>query len=136
MLPSQPAPTVMDGSGLDRGNQVTCSFLAALIDRLGTGSAVLAGLPGAAQTGTLSHRFGEHPVAGRLHAKTGLLTGVNSLAGFVETDNGTVVFVQILNNVPAKGRLGLELQESLAGQLLRYPVGDLNALRGLVRDPA
>lgn len=136
MLPSQPPPTVLDGSGLDRGNLLTCSFLAALIDRLGTESAVLAGLPVAARTGTLSHRFGEHPVAGRLHAKTGLLTGVNSLAGFIETDSGTVVFAQILNNVPADSRLGLELQESLAGQLLRYPVGDRDALRGLVRGTA
>ena len=136
MLPSQLPPTVMDGSGLDRGNLVTCSFLAALIDRLGTDSAVLAGLPIAAQTGTLSHRFGEHPVAGRLRAKTGLLTGVNSLAGFIETDSGTVTFAQILNNVPADSRLGLDLQESLAGQLLRYPVGDRVSLRGLVRDSA
>lgn len=136
MLPSQPSPVVMDGSGLDRGNLVTCSLLAALIDRLGTDSAVLAGLPIAAETGTLSHRFDEHPVAGRLHAKTGLLTGVNSLAGYLETDSGTIVFAQILNNVPADSRLGLELQESLAGQLLRYPVGDLDALRGLVRGSA
>ncbi|WP_419945153.1 D-alanyl-D-alanine carboxypeptidase/D-alanyl-D-alanine-endopeptidase [Candidatus Poriferisodalis sp.] len=133
MLPNQSLPTVRDGSGLDRGNLMTCSFLAALIDRLGTDSAVLAGLPVAAQTGTLSHRFGEHPVAGRLRAKTGLLTGVNSLAGFIETDSGTVVFAQILNNVPADSRLGLELQESLVGQMLRYPVGDYEALRGLVR---
>jgi len=136
MLPLQSSPAVVDGSGLDRQNLVTCSFLTALIDQLGTDSAVLAGLPVAAQTGTLSHRFGEHPAAGRLHAKTGLLTGVNSLAGFLETDSGTVVFAQILNNVPVDSRLGLELQESLAGQLLRYPVGDRDALRGLVRGTA
>ena len=131
MLPSVPSPTVMDGSGLDRENLVTCSFLAALIDRLGIDSAVLGGLPVAARTGTLSHRFAEHPAAGRLRAKTGLLDGVNALAGFVETDSGTVVFAQILNEVPPGTRLGFELQESLAGQLLRYPVGDLDALRGL-----
>ena len=136
MLPSEPSPTVVDGSGLDRTNLVTCSFLAALIDRLGTDSEVLAGLPIAAQTGTLSHRFSEHPAAGRLHAKTGLLTGVNALAGYLETDSGTVVFAQVLNNVPADSRLGLELQESLAGQLLRYPVGDLDALRGLAHGSA
>ncbi len=132
MMAGVPSPTVVDGSGLDRGNSMTCSFLAALVDRLGTDSAVLAGLPIAAQTGTLSHRFGDHPVAGRLHAKTGLLAGVNSLAGFIETESGTVVFAQMLNNVPTGSRLGLELQESLAGQLLRYPVGDRDALAGLL----
>ncbi|WP_420623866.1 D-alanyl-D-alanine carboxypeptidase/D-alanyl-D-alanine endopeptidase [Candidatus Poriferisodalis sp.] len=136
MLPQQSPPVVVDGSGLDRQNQLSCSLLTALLDSFGTDSAVAAGLPIAARTGTLSHRFAEHPVAGRLHAKTGLLTGVNSLAGFVHTDSGTVMFAQILNGVPVDSRLGLELQESLVGQLLRYPVGDAAALRGLTRGPA
>ena len=61
---------------------------------------------------------------------------MNALAGFIETDSGTVTFAQMLNGVPPEGRLGLELQESLAGQLLRYPVGDALALRGLTRAPA
>ncbi|MCY3894794.1 MAG: D-alanyl-D-alanine carboxypeptidase/D-alanyl-D-alanine-endopeptidase [Acidimicrobiaceae bacterium] len=136
LLPDQSRPAVVDGSGLDRQNMVTCSFLAALLDHYGPESAFAAGLPVAARTGTLSHRFAEHPAAGRLHAKTGLLTGVNALAGFIETDSGTVTFAQMLNGVSPEGRLGLELQESLAGQLLRYPVGDALALRGLTRAPA
>ncbi len=131
MLSDQSPPTVFDGSGLDRQNRVTCSFLAALLDELGTDSAVAAGLPVASRTGTLSHRFAQHPAAGRLRAKTGLLTGVNALAGFVETDTGMVTFAQILNGVPEGSRIGLEMQEALAGQLLRYPVGDAAALRGL-----
>ena len=133
MLPDQSPPTVFDGSGLDRQNRVTCSFLAALLDEFGPDSAVATGLPVASRTGTLSHRFAQHPAAGRLRAKTGLLTGVNALAGFVETDSGTVTFAQILNGVPAGSRVGLELQEALAGQLLRYPVGDAAALRELTR---
>lgn len=136
LLPQQPRPSVVDGSGLDRRNMMTCSFLAALLDHFGPDSDLAAGLPIAAHTGTLSHRFAEHPAAGRLRAKTGLLTSVNALAGFVETDSGTVTFAQLLNGVPTEGRLGLELQESLAGQLLRYPVGDAAALRGLTRAAA
>lgn len=136
LLPEQARPTVVDGSGLDRQNMTTCSFLAALLDHFGAESAFAAGLPVAALTGTLSHRFAEHPAAGRLHAKTGLLTGVNALAGFIDSDGGTVTFAQLLNGVPPESRLGLELQESLAGQLLRYPVGDVAALRALARVPA
>ena len=136
LLPDQSRPAVVDGSGLDRQNMVTCSFLAALLDHVGPDGALAAGLPVAARTGTLSHRFDEHPAAGRLRAKTGLLMGVNALAGFIETDSGMVTFAQLLNGVPPQGRIGLELQESLAGQLLRYPVGDSAALRGLARAPA
>ncbi len=131
LLPDQTRPAVVDGSGLDRQNQTTCSLLAALLDSFGTKSALAAGLPIAAQTGTLSHRFGEHPAAGRLRAKTGLLNGVNALAGYLETASGTVTFAQVINGVPIGSRLGLELQESLVGQLLRYPVGDVTALRNL-----
>ena len=133
LLPDQVRPAVVDGSGLDRRNQATCSFLAALLDEFGPTGDLGAGLPVAARTGTLSHRFAEHPAAGRLRAKTGLLTSVNALAGFVENDSGTVTFAQMLNGVPTEGRVGLELQESLAGQLLRYPVGDAAALRELTR---
>ncbi|WP_419841409.1 D-alanyl-D-alanine carboxypeptidase/D-alanyl-D-alanine-endopeptidase [Candidatus Poriferisodalis sp.] len=133
LLPDQMRPAVVDGSGLDRQNMVTCSFLAALLNHFGIESNYATGLPTAARTGTLSHRFGEHPAAGRLHAKTGLLNGVNALAGHVVTDSGTVTFAQVLNGVPTHGRLGLELQESLAAQLLRYPVGDAAALQSLAR---
>ena len=133
LLPDRPRPSVVDGSGLDRGNMMTCSFLAALLDHFGPDSAVAAGLPVAAHSGTLSHRFAEHPAAGRLRAKTGLLRGVNTLAGFVDTASGTVTFAQMLNGVPLESRMGLDLQEALAGQLLRYPVGDAAALRELTR---
>ncbi|MCY4517627.1 MAG: D-alanyl-D-alanine carboxypeptidase/D-alanyl-D-alanine-endopeptidase [Acidimicrobiaceae bacterium] len=136
LLPDRSRPAVVDGSGLDRQNMVTCGFLVALLDHFGTESEFAAGLPVAARTGTLSHRFAEHPAAGRLHAKTGLLRGVNALAGFIETDSGTVTFAQMLNGVPPEGRVGLDLQESLVGQLLRYPVGDVTALRRLARGSA
>ncbi len=112
----------VDGSGLDRGNLVTCAQLTELLDLYGQESVIGDGLPVAAQSGTLSHRFRNHPAAGALAAKTGLLTGVNALAGFLETPTGIFTFAQIINGVPRGTRDGLDSQEQLVRVLLEHPV--------------
>ena len=110
---------VTDGSGLDRGNLVTCSVLAQLIELAGPDSTIGAGLAVAAESGTIGHRFGDSDVAGRLHAKTGLLNNVNGLAGWIESLDGTIVtFAQLLNGVPLNSRVGFELQDQLAADLV------------------
>ncbi len=119
---SLPAPVVIDGSGLDRGNLVSCAQLTELLDYYGQDSIIGQGLPVAARSGTLSHRFRGHAAAGALTAKTGLLTGVNALAGFLETPTGTFTFSQIVNGVPRGSRIGIETQEELVETLLMHPV--------------
>lgn len=115
---------VVDGSGLDRGNRVGCNTLAELLDQEGHDSIVGEGLAVAAESGTLSHRFADTDVAGRLAAKTGLLNNVNGLAGFVETLDGNVLtFAQLLNGIPLNSRLGIELQEDLAARLIEVAPG-------------
>ncbi len=116
------ALVAVDGSGLDRGNLVTCAQLTELLDHYGQDSVIGDGLPVAAQSGTLSHRFRNHPAAGVLAAKTGLLSGVNALAGFLETPTGTLTFAQIINGVPEGTRDGLDTQERLVKILLGHPV--------------
>lgn len=135
LLPQEIRPLVLDGSGLDRGNQVTCSLFTSLLDLFGANSDLAAGLPVANQTGTLAHRFEDDPAAGRLAAKTGLLNNVNSLAGFVLNDGGTVTFAQMLNGVPLTGGLGTDIQEELVSVLLRHP-GDLDVSDVLALDDA
>jgi D-alanyl-D-alanine carboxypeptidase/D-alanyl-D-alanine-endopeptidase (penicillin-binding protein 4) len=73
----------LDGSGLDRGDRVTCRLIADDLRHVGTGGAVFAGLPVAGRTGTLADRMVGTPAAGRVHAKTGTLDGVSALSGFV-----------------------------------------------------
>src|SRR5207237_794637 len=68
--------SVRDGSGLDRGNRITCRLLAAILDRADARGPIAAGLPVAAQSGTLYKRFLATPVAGHLRAKTGSIGGV------------------------------------------------------------
>ncbi|MFI6121185.1 D-alanyl-D-alanine carboxypeptidase/D-alanyl-D-alanine-endopeptidase [Streptomyces sp. NPDC051064] len=76
-----------DGSGLDRADKVTAGLLARLL-ALAAGPdhpelrPVLTGLPVAGFSGTLGDRYtATSPATGLIRAKTGTLTGVNSLAG-------------------------------------------------------
>jgi D-alanyl-D-alanine carboxypeptidase/D-alanyl-D-alanine-endopeptidase (penicillin-binding protein 4) len=78
--------SILDGSGLAPNDHLTCSTLLQVVALLADPRfvAVDHGLPIAAQTGTLSVRFGGTQLAGRLRAKTGTLDGVVGLAGVVD----------------------------------------------------
>ncbi|CAL9498036.1 hypothetical protein SUDANB145_03359 [Streptomyces sp. enrichment culture] len=84
-----------DGSGLDRADRLTAGLLTDLLtaaadpDRPELRPA-LTGLPVAGFTGTLSSRYTDG-AAGLVRAKTGTLTGVNTLAGTVVTQDGRVL---------------------------------------------
>ena len=92
-----------DGSGLDRGDRVTCSLLMAALVGAGRSSQLADGLPVAAVSGTLQKRFVNTSVAGRLRAKTGSLDEVSSLVGWVDPANPgppPVAFAVVVNGVP------------------------------------
>ncbi|GGR85011.1 D-alanyl-D-alanine carboxypeptidase [Streptomyces aureoverticillatus] len=86
-----------DGSGLDRDDRLTAKLLAALLKRAsGPGHpelrSVVTGLPVAGFTGTLVDRYPDASVGtGVVRAKTGTLTGVNSLAGTVVDADGRLL---------------------------------------------
>ncbi|MFG2607543.1 D-alanyl-D-alanine carboxypeptidase/D-alanyl-D-alanine-endopeptidase [Streptomyces sp. NPDC048514] len=86
-----------DGSGLDRDDRLTAGLLTALLVKAGDPARpglrpVLTGLPVAGFTGTLTHRYTDG-ASGVVRAKTGTLTGVNTLAGtVVDTDGHLLAF--------------------------------------------
>ncbi|MFI6419724.1 D-alanyl-D-alanine carboxypeptidase/D-alanyl-D-alanine-endopeptidase [Streptomyces sp. NPDC050842] len=88
-----------DGSGLDRRDRVSAALLTALLTRTADPERpalrpVLTGLPIGGFTGTLAGRFDTAPAtagAGLVRAKTGTLTGVNTLAGTVVTADGRLL---------------------------------------------
>ncbi|MFE0189400.1 D-alanyl-D-alanine carboxypeptidase/D-alanyl-D-alanine-endopeptidase [Streptomyces sp. NPDC058989] len=88
-----------DGSGLDRADRVSAGLLSRLLLAASAPDhsalrPVVTGLPVAAFTGTLSNRYaGQSAGAGAVRAKTGTLTGVNTLAGtVVDADGRLLVF--------------------------------------------
>ncbi|MFG2619032.1 D-alanyl-D-alanine carboxypeptidase/D-alanyl-D-alanine-endopeptidase [Streptomyces sp. NPDC048507] len=98
-----------DGSGLNRADKVTTRLLTGLLaaaadPRHPELRPVLTGLPVAGFTGTLRARnAGTSPAAGLLRAKTGTLTGVNSLAGTVVDPSGRLLAFAFLTAGAADG---------------------------------
>ncbi|CAM5482888.1 D-alanyl-D-alanine carboxypeptidase [Streptomyces tanashiensis] len=88
-----------DGSGLDRRDRVSAALLTGLLTRAADPARpalrpLLTGLPVGGFTGTLADRFDTTPAtagAGLVRAKTGTLTGVNTLAGTVVTADGRLL---------------------------------------------
>jgi D-alanyl-D-alanine carboxypeptidase/D-alanyl-D-alanine-endopeptidase (penicillin-binding protein 4) len=120
---------IVDGSGLDDGNRLTCRLLSLVLALVPQESPLVAGLPVAGQSGTLLDRFVGSPAAGRVRAKTGSLAEASSLAGYVDTDRGArVVFATVLNGAPPEALEPLE--EQLATALLAYPLGPTDAELG------
>ncbi|MEU9156505.1 D-alanyl-D-alanine carboxypeptidase/D-alanyl-D-alanine-endopeptidase [Streptomyces sp. NPDC048417] len=84
-----------DGSGLNRDDRLTANLLTALLVKAADADrpdlrAVLTGLPVAGFTGTLSTRYTDG-AAGVVRAKTGTLTGVNTLAGTLVDKDGRLL---------------------------------------------
>ncbi len=96
---------IYDASGLAPANKVTATMLAKVVAlALGdaTYSPVLAGLPIAGKDGTLKGRFddkSEKAGVGVVHAKTGTLSRLASLAGYLTTVSGhQLVFAELAND--------------------------------------
>lgn len=100
-----PGARIYDASGLAPADKVTATMLAkAVVLALGdaTYAPVLDGLPIAGKDGTLKHRFddkSEKAGVGVVRAKTGTLSRLASLAGYVTTASGhRLVFAELAND--------------------------------------
>ncbi|MFE6978262.1 D-alanyl-D-alanine carboxypeptidase/D-alanyl-D-alanine-endopeptidase [Streptomyces sp. NPDC057682] len=109
--------TVADGSGLDRKDKVTAALLAGLLARAADPGhpelrPVLTGLPVAGFSGTLSGRYTTASGGtGLIRAKTGTLTGVNTLSGTVVAPGGRLLAFAFLasgTTAPAEAQSALD----------------------------
>ncbi len=99
----QETESLRDGSGLSRLNFITPETLArALIagNQIKAAEIFRSSLPIAGTDGTLRGRLGN--VSGKILAKTGSITYVNSLAGFAKRPDETLAFVIVCNNETRK----------------------------------
>ncbi len=102
------AYVAVDGSGLSRYNYVTADTLTAVLERMYRDprhrEAFLATLPVAGRDGTTSTRLRGTRAEGNAVAKTGSISNVRTLSGFVRTRDGeTLVFAILANDfvIPA-----------------------------------
>ncbi len=98
-----------DASGLSRANRLTPVLLTDLLaaDPPGSGS-LSSGLPVAGATGSLRVRFragDQRDAAGLVRAKTGTLTGVTSLAGYLSRSDGRLLSFAFVDGSTPGGAL-------------------------------
>ncbi|CVH63321.1 D-alanyl-D-alanine carboxypeptidase dacC precursor [Serratia marcescens] len=116
----------VDGSGLSRMNQITPQQLTTLLLAARKqpwfadwyNALPIAGQPGLLVGGTLRSRMVKSAAAGRVHAKSGSMTGVSSLSGYVDSAAGRpLAFAIISNNYLVPGAEVKALEDRLVETL-------------------
>ncbi len=112
-----PASAVVlgDGSGLSRRDLVTTRQITNLLYaarskpwfELWHRSLPIAGVPGQLEGGTLENRFRGTKAANNLHGKSGTMTGVNALSGYVSDTTGRRLIFSIVSNNAAGNVAGV-----------------------------
>jgi len=98
---------LVDGSGLSRNNKATPRALVETLRAMyyaPNRDIFLASLPTAGISGTLRNRMKQTSVQGIVHAKTGTLSGVRALSGYLDhRQHGILVFSILANNSSQSG---------------------------------
>jgi D-alanyl-D-alanine carboxypeptidase/D-alanyl-D-alanine-endopeptidase (penicillin-binding protein 4) len=118
------------GSGLSRKNLVSPRSFVRLLEHVWTEAdtttraAFYDSLPTGGTEGTLAYRFDEGaPARGRVWAKTGTLTGVSALTGYVKTAQGVPIAFSILSNHHmADGNQVRAAQDAIVNALAELPL--------------
>lgn len=114
-----------NGSGLNDVNRVTpeqiTQVLQAMYKRFEVQPEFVASLAVAGLSGTIHSRFEDSPAQSRLRAKTGSLTGVSALSGYVETQDGAILaFSVMMNDYQGRARTMWRIQDAIGIALARH----------------
>ncbi len=120
-----------DGAGMSHKNLIPANELSKLLyeiqaeDWYPLFESVLpvAGNPERMVGGTLRYRMTEAPAKGNVKAKTGSLTGVNTLSGYVTSKDGEKLIFSIMMNNYIKGSM-TQIQDEIATALAKYEFED------------
>lgn len=120
---------LVDGSGLSRKNYVSPRALTRLLEHMWVdvgpnhSSAFYESLPTGGEEGTIEYRFRNGaPAQGNVHAKTGTLSHVSALSGYVNTEQGTPLsFVILCNHHLAEANQVRAAQDAIVNALARLP---------------
>lgn len=116
---------LVDGSGLSRKNYVSPRAITRLLEHMWVdvgpthSSAFYESLPTGGEEGTLEYRFREGaPAGGNVQAKTGTLSHVSALSGYVNTRQGTPLsFVVFCNHHLAESNQVRAAQDAIVNTL-------------------
>lgn len=114
----------VDGSGLSRLNQISPHHFIQLLKAMENhpeGDRFLSFLPIAGVDGTLENRMEGTPAEGNVTAKTGSMSGVSSLVGYVTSSGGERFAYSVLTNGAYKIKYSRELQDNISIALAKYP---------------
>ena len=113
-----------DGSGLSRYDETTPEALVRVLRAMWQSPhhrVFRRSLPAPGDWGTLRHRLHGTPARDALRAKTGSLSSVRGLAGYVEDGDGeTLIFALLLQGYDAPGSTASALRDFLVEQLSLY----------------
>lgn len=114
---------IADGSGVSLYNYTTPRTLVALLKLAHKDNNIFShlfpSLPIAGMDGTLTSRMKEGNTYGNVHAKTGTLYGVSSLAGYVTATNGHLLAFSIISNGCIIRSIAKDLENKLCQELAR-----------------
>jgi D-alanyl-D-alanine carboxypeptidase/D-alanyl-D-alanine-endopeptidase (penicillin-binding protein 4) len=115
---------IVDGSGLSRRNAVAPEALVAVLRRMYDASGRspwMTGLPVAGRDGTLETRMRGTAAEGNVHAKTGTMSNVRSLAGYVRTrDDEALAFAIMADGFEGPGAAAVEAIDGIAVRLAGF----------------
>jgi len=118
----------VDGSGLSRRDTMSAETILAVLQRMHEPhhpsyelSPFVSALPIAGVDGTLSERMKKTPAEGNVRAKTGTMSNIRSLAGYVWTRDGEqLAFVAMVNNFEGTGAAANAALDSIAVALASF----------------
>ncbi len=114
--------TWVDGSGLSRYNLLTPTSVISVLKKIYLAQPrekIFTMLPESGYTGSLKRSFTH--LKGKIHAKTGSMTGVYNLSGFLVTDSGkTLAFSFMNNNFKVPSSLIREEMEKVLSAFMDY----------------
>ena len=112
---------VGDGSGLSHNNRVTTKMISDLLLYMHNHKDAVVfinSLTVGGVDGTIGKRFTDVP--GRVRGKTGYISGVRALSGYIETDAGpTVIFSILYNEVPGSVKPFEKMQDEAVMLVMR-----------------
>jgi D-alanyl-D-alanine carboxypeptidase/D-alanyl-D-alanine-endopeptidase (penicillin-binding protein 4) len=115
---------IRDGSGLARGNRLSPRGVVRLLTHMlrhEHRDEWLASLPVSGREGTLRNRMKEAPLAGMVLAKTGTISGVSALSGYIldaVTGEPAIAFSILMNSLRGGADRARDIQDLALGALI------------------